>query len=286
MARRLVLCAALIAAAVLAADGPPRLSVEPSAQGLCDDGKDSDENPPSPLPQRATAADLKWQPALDFDTDSCYNVPAIGPDGHVDRGRSRRETNTEGCRDERDLDRGNVYARQRCNANGWCAHTYDYFFEKDVGDRICIGHRYDWEHLVVWTRHGVPRMAAASAHGRYNARLWDEIPKHEGTHVKAVYNKDGAIGTHYFRWSNGDRDEPPENHKRQWWRSALVSWNGFPSVALRDKLAAHDFGAAHMAITDASLAGNLRASVKDVRGRVPDFAFDFDRDEAGSPGNP
>lgn len=273
--------------ATITIEGHPDVVVPPEymdmvAQGLCDD-KGFDEDPPPPLPQRATVDDLKWQPALDFDRDSCYNVPAIGPDGHIDQGRSRHERNTKGCRDEYDLDHGNVYSRQRCN-NGWCAYLYDYFFEKDIGDRICIGHQYDWEHLQVWTRDGEPQFGCASAHGKYSARLWDDIPK-EGTHMKAVYNKDGAIGTHYFRFSMGAGDEPPENHKHVWWKSALISWNGFPSLELREKLVAYDFGAASMAIKDDAFAGNLEGCAQNIRDKLPGFKFDFNLDE-GSPGNP
>ncbi|POR38268.1 FG-GAP repeat domain containing protein [Tolypocladium paradoxum] len=253
-----------------------------AARGVCIDAG-FDKHPPHELPKKATADDLVWQPALDFDTDSCYNVPAIGPDGHVDRGRSRHETNTEGCRTEYDLNHSNVYSRRRCN-NGWCGYVYDYFFEKDIGDSLCIGHQYDWEHIVVWTKDGVPRMAAVSAHGRYHARLWEDIPK-EGTHVKAVYNKDGKIGTHYFRWSMGPGDEPPENHKHVWWRTEnLISWEGYPTLALRERLAAYDFGDAQMAIRDDTLAWNLERSVRRIREQVPDFKFDFDND--GSPGAP
>lgn len=273
--------------ATMTIEGHPDLVVPPEyidmvAQGLCDD-KGFDEEPPPPLPQRATADDLKWQPALDFDRDSCYNVPAIGPDGHIDQGRSRHERNTKGCRDEYDLDHGNVYSRQRCN-NGWCAYVYDYFFEKDIGDRLCIGHQYDWEHLQVWTKDGEPQFGCASAHGKYSARLWEDIPK-EGTHMKAVYNKDGAIGTHYFRFSMGAGDEPPENHKHVWWKSALISWNGFPSLELRDKLVAYDFGAASMALKDDAFAGNLESCARNIKDKFPDFNFDFSLDE-GSPGNP
>lgn len=267
--------------------GFPDVAVPPEsrvmvAAGFCDD-KGFDENPPPPLPQRATVDDLKWQPALDFDTDSCYNVPAIGPDGHIDQGRSRHETNTEGCRDEYDLDHSNVYSRQRCN-NGWCAYLYDYFFEKDIGDRICIGHQYDWEHLVVYVKDDEAQFGCTSAHGDYAARLWKDIPK-EGTHMKAVYNKDGLIGTHYFRFSKGAGDEPPENHKHVWWRSSLISYNGFPSVDLRNKLVAYDFGSANIAISDGSFPGQLKRCADKMKSKFPGFAFDYYKDE-GSPGTP
>ncbi|KAJ6437373.1 necrosis inducing [Purpureocillium lavendulum] len=264
-------------------DGMWRVMSEQAAAGLCDD-RGFDENPPDPLPPRATELDKMWQPSLDFDTDSCYNVPAIGPDGHIDAGRSRHESNTEGCRDEYDLTHSNVYSRQRCN-HGWCAYLYDYFFEKDIGDRICIGHQYDWEHVVVWTKDGKPRFGAVSRHGGWDARLWEDIPLDGDTHVKAVYNKDGLIGTHYFRWSKGATDEPPENHKGVWWRSDLISWNGFPDTALRDKLTSYDFDAATMAIRDDTFAWNLERSAADIRGKLPDFEFDFNLD-VGSPGDP
>ncbi|GJN74727.1 hypothetical protein PCL_06801 [Purpureocillium lilacinum] len=260
-----------------------RVLSEQAAQGLCDD-HDTDANPPDPLPPRSTELDKMWQPSMDFDTDSCYNVPAIGPNGHIDRGRSRHESNTEGCRDEYDLDHSNVYSRQRCN-NGWCAYLYDYFFEKDIGDRICIGHQYDWEHVVVWTKDGKPRFGAVSQHGGWDARLWQDIPLDGETHVKAVYNKDGLIGTHYMRWSKGATDEPPENHKGVWWRSDLISWNGFPDQELRDNLTAYDFGDATMAIRDDQFAWQLERSVSGIKSKLGDFVFDFNKDD-GSPGVP
>lgn len=45
--------------------------------------------------------------------------------------------NTDSCRDATDLDNNNVYSRSRCN-NGWCAHLYEYYFEKDVAlEQVC-----------------------------------------------------------------------------------------------------------------------------------------------------
>lgn len=42
--------------------------------------------PPSALPQSASEDELKWQPSMDFDTDGCYNTPAIDADGNVAEG--------------------------------------------------------------------------------------------------------------------------------------------------------------------------------------------------------
>lgn len=98
----------------------------------------------------------RFQPAMDFDTDGCYNVPAIGADGRTSEGLDPRSGDSDGCRDPSDLANNNVYARQRCN-NGWCAYIYDYYFEKDTAFFGLGGHRHDWEHIAVWVQVRRPR---------------------------------------------------------------------------------------------------------------------------------
>lgn len=72
---------------------------------------------------------------MDFDTDSCYNTPAIGIDGTINPGLDNNNTGlSEGCHDLSDLQNNNVYSRARCN-NGWCAYVYDYYFEKEYALR-------------------------------------------------------------------------------------------------------------------------------------------------------
>jgi hypothetical protein len=222
--------------------------------------------PPRALPQRATQADLKWQPSLDFDRDGCYNTPAIDANGKVAEGLDHHYTGgSSGCRDLSDLNNNNVYSRQRCN-NGWCAYVYDYYFEKDVAVQHVIdagGHRHDWEHIVVFVQDDTPKMVAASRHGDYT--------------TKNVYHKEGGT-THAFRFANA-KDDKIENHKGVWFRGALVSWNGFPGNT-RGILVNHDFGKASMAIKDSSFKSNIdKARNKGAPG------FDSGRDD-GSPGNP
>jgi hypothetical protein len=68
---------------------------------------------------------------MDFDTDSCYNTPAIGPDGKVAEGLPHDSTGaSKHCREPSNLGNSNVYSRARCN-NGWCVYLYDYYFEKE-----------------------------------------------------------------------------------------------------------------------------------------------------------
>lgn len=236
--------------------------------------------PPTALPQRATANDLKWQPSLDFDTDGCYNVPAIDAQGNIVEGLPHNWTGySSNCRDLSDLDNNNVYSRQRCN-NGWCIYLYGYYFEKDVAiaNFIDPGHTHDWEHIAVWVRQSTNQAeyVGVSQHGEYEIKSASQV-RWDGDHPKIVYHKDG-VSTHCFRFADAS-DDNIENHKGVWFRGALVSYNGFPSLAIRDKLFAHDFGKATIGFKDATFAGNI--------GRAKHSSITFDANlDVGSPGNP
>ncbi|KAI0882075.1 NPP1-domain-containing protein [Annulohypoxylon maeteangense] len=242
-------------------------------------------DPPKMLPAKATANDLKWQPAMDFDKDSCYNTPAIDAQGNIAPGLSTNNAaGGAGCRDASDLVNNNVYSRQRCN-NGWCAYLYDYYMEKDTKYQnapLGGGHRHEWEHVVIWVKNDQLEYVAASRHGGYTVKDKNDpaVQIDSGTHAKIVYHKDGG-STHAFRFPKTDgTDEPPENHSGKWYISpGLVSYNGFPSTGLRDKLVSYDFGTATIAFKDAKFADNLKkAAPKGI-------TFDFGRDE-NSPGTP
>ncbi|KAJ4291594.1 hypothetical protein N0V88_006194 [Collariella sp. IMI 366227] len=134
---------------------------------------------PTALPQNATFSDLRYQPALDFDTDGCYNVPAISADGTIVQGLPHHWTGlATDCRDASDLSNNNVYSRQRCNS-GWCIYLYGYYFEKDVATKnfLDTGHTHDWEHIAVWVSDvtGRAEYVAASQHGKYEVRKAAEV---------------------------------------------------------------------------------------------------------------
>lgn len=76
-------------------------------------------DPPAALDENAPEDTIKFQPVLDYDTDSCYNVAAIDKDGNVAQGLDTKGDITEGCREPKDLDNQNVYVRKRCNGD-WC----------------------------------------------------------------------------------------------------------------------------------------------------------------------
>lgn len=234
-------------------------------------------DPPRALPQTATANDLRWQPVLDFDTDGCYNVPAIDAAGSIVEGLENSWVGlSEDCRDESDLLNNNVYSRQRCN-NGWCVYNYAYYFEKDVAleNFLDPGHRHDWEHIQVWVNGDGAQYVAASQHGGFEIRAAADV-RWEGERPKIVYHKDG-ITTHCFRFANAG-DDAIENHLGVWFKGDLVSWNGFPGNT-RDLLAAHDFGSANWALKESSFQGSLD------RGKPEGITFNTGLDE-GSPGTP
>ncbi|KAH7321752.1 necrosis inducing protein-domain-containing protein [Rhexocercosporidium sp. MPI-PUGE-AT-0058] len=212
------------------------------------------------LPANANGEQIKWQPALDYDQDGCYNVAAIDGSGNVNGGQSPSNPRLV-CRTAERLDKTNVYVRNKCN-NGWCGYIYDYYFEADSP-----GHRHDWEHIVVFLKNRSIKFVATSKHGDYELH-WPSELQFEGTHPKIVYHKDG-ISTHAFRKANAGGDSNnPENHWGSWRYGNLVAWDRFPNEGLRNKLAGWNFGSASMAINDANFNYQLAHAAKD---RAPGF---------------
>ena len=205
---------------------------------------------PLALPANATAEEQAYQPAYDYDTDGCYPVPAIGPDGTINGGLNPSGSPSGECHDLADLTNTNGYSRSKCN-NGWCAFVYTLYFEKDQG--TFSGHRHDWEEVVVWVQNNQAEYVSTSAHGEFSVYTRAQI-QWDGKHPKIVYHKDG-LSTHCFRPANTN-DEPPENDLHTWQFPALVGWDGYPA-GLRDKLSAYDFGSANFGLKDANFATHL-----------------------------
>ena len=250
------------------------------------------EPPPEALPEAASLAHKKWQPAMDYDANGCYPTPAIGPDGSLNEGLNNTGDPNGACRDESDLENVNVYARSRCDQSGWCAHMYYFYFQKDQavpGPTDEGGHRHDWESVVVWVRHDQIRFVSASGHGEYEEKPAGDFQM-EGTHPKIVYHKEGG-STHAFRFA--EDGEVLANHKGTWQYPDVVSWNGYPP-GIRTTLLAADWGGPSFglkdqpnctSLDDATKLGvwpwpdtcyvrNLMMSARD-RPDADDFEFDF-----------
>jgi hypothetical protein len=241
--------------------------------------------PVAPLPERATALDKRFQPAIDFDTDVCFNVPAVNASGGVSAAASTYATRPPAtCRNPNYLATSNVYARARCN-NGYCARVYSYFWQSD------FSHAYDWESIIVWTTDqgtsstvvGVTR----GSHGKWDTRATSGGQLRfqsdaTGEHVKLVFHYETWGFSHLWRFST-DGDEPPENGTGRWVVQPLVSWNGYPSRSVRDTVSNYDFKGATFDNKDARFSGVLAAALN--TSITPGFDPNLDAG-ANSPGCP
>jgi hypothetical protein len=224
----------------------------------------------TPLPRRAPAIDLAFQPVMDFDTDSCYNAPAIDAKGVTNKGLSTSGWKVKQCRTAQHLLQNQVYSRRMCN-RGWCAIIYAYYFEVDSFDAVVhnFGHRHDWEHVVVWVKGTNAKYVATSAHGNYELHNSQDVRLFGKSSPKIVYHMD------YKRTRNmriaKKNDDPVENALGAWILGSLVSYDGFPSPAIRNKLMETNWGSAHMDMTDQQFARNL---VKSMPKEARDDHFD------------
>ncbi|KAI8666419.1 hypothetical protein NCS57_00866500 [Fusarium keratoplasticum] len=182
------------------------------------------------LPGGAHEIDLKFQPWMDFDTDSCYNTATIDPDGDTNPGLDHPvfKNPQDDCRESSRLKNANVYSRSRCN-HGWCAVMYEYYFEKDqvVWGSLAGGHTHDWENVIVFAKGDEVKKVAPSCHGGYGGST--DSPRLGGdTHPKVVYHKDGG-STHCMRMAN-EGDDDVENYTEDWVTSPLVGWGWWPTT--------------------------------------------------------
>ncbi|MGY4977956.1 NPP1 family protein [Streptomyces sp. 900105755] len=203
------------------------------------------------LPENATTFQKFFEPLYDYDTDSCYPAAAIDPDGNLNGGLKPTGSVTGSCRTGH-LDHANTYSRAKCD-NGWCGIIYASYFEKDEASPG-IGHRHDWECIVVWVKQGAdrPSYLSASQHGDFETKAVADVPM-SSQRVQVVYHKDG-LSTHDFRFAKWG--ETPENDDAAWHQENLLSWDTMAS-SLRGILNASDWGDANFPLQDAKFDDHL-----------------------------
>ena len=160
-----------------------------------------------------------------------------------------------------------VYARHmnfRKGKKRYRGIMYAYYFPKDqgsdggvgnffarvfTGGKKGIGHRHDWEEVVVFTTWNWSRglAAALSGHGEYKAysgKNW------HGHHKKTLYARKGGVGTHEFLENSGAADG---------FRHPIANWYQL-SKAVRYTLNKANFGKASCKIND----GNFEKKMKEA----------------------
>ncbi|MFJ4406634.1 NPP1 family protein [Streptomyces sp. NPDC088910] len=198
------------------------------------------------MPQNADGTEQAFSPAYDYDGDGCYATAAISSDGYVNPGLKPGGATNGHCHDYGQLDQSNTYSRKWCN-HGWCAIMYASYFEKDQVSACvsgaCAGHRHDFEHVIVWVQNNRIQYVSVSQHKGWETHDRSQVRFDPGGHPKVVYHKDGG-STHCFRFANSG-DDAVENVTGNWFFPRLVGWNGYPSVAFRNKFIYHtSFGSA------------------------------------------
>lgn len=202
------------------------------------------------------------EPVFDFDGDSCLPSAGISRTGEQNGGLRTAGSLTGGCRSSDFLNTSNTLHRFACEDSRnstFCAHFYSLYFEKDqVSNGFGGGHRHDWEHVVIWTQDGVVTHGSYSAHGELTTREAANIP-HQGTHLKFVYHKDGAL-THAMRFAQ--TNEIAENPYDTFVTPAIISWyefsgDGVSNIEMRNRLNRYDYGSANVPLKDSNFLSNI-----------------------------
>ncbi|KAG5794114.1 hypothetical protein H9Q69_006856 [Fusarium xylarioides] len=215
------------------------------------------------LPGGASDIENKFQPALDFDSDGCYQTAAIDPSGNLNPGHGATGTPQGDCPLQqwllchyvslytRPQKRGLPHSSIHANIG---PPRYETYYEKDqaVGGSFLGGHRHDWENIVVFTQGDNVVRVAPSCHGKYDGAS-NQFPS-DGSTPLLVYHKDGA-GTHCYRFANDDDQANPENPTGSFFKAPLVGWDNWPDVGLRDKMLQNWSGGVGPKLDDVSHIG-------------------------------
>lgn len=148
---------------------------------------------------------------------------------------------TGGSSDGCDHSTGQVYARAAAYNNDF-AIMYSWFMPKDEPSPG-IGHRYDWEGIVVWLDSTQTTLlgVAASAHGKFNTNT---NPPLDGSAPLIEYVSFYPLD-HSLTFTTTVGGQQP-----------LITWETMPT-AVQTSLSNFDWGAANVPFIDANFERNL-----------------------------
>jgi hypothetical protein len=177
---------------------------------------------------------VKFKPQLKI-FNGCQSYPAVDADGNTGSGLRQTGAPDGSCSDK---SKGQVYGRT-ANYRDAFAIMYSWYMPKD-SPSSSLGHRHDWENVVVWLDSDNPASAriiavAASAHGDYK----------KSYPINSKYVADGGVSAKI-----GYRAIWPANHALELTTSSgsmqpLILWDQLTQAA-RDALENTDFGSAHV----------------------------------------
>lgn len=183
----------------------------------------------------------RYRPRL-FINHGCEPYSAVDNQGNYSQGLRDSGSHNGNCGSS---NTGISYSRSACNS-GWCGYMYAFYFPKDNGFPFpSLGHRHDWEEVVVWVKNNQIQGAAYSAHGDYQR---DQSFSAQGNTVNVEYGIDGV--THSMRKISSNRVGDGDV-----WPTA--SWS-LLNASVKSVLNSRGlFGSTNVAIRDVE-AGNTR----------------------------
>ena len=193
----------------------------------------------SPLQFGANETMERFLPRLEIDS-GCRPYTAVDKDGNYNAGLQDSGSESGNCTAQ---DKQQVYTRSKqVNADTY-AIMYAYYFPKDNGYLIpSIGHRHDWEHVVVFITNLNESNeelvgAAYSAHGGVSST---RSPSKTGDQIYIAYGYHGSFTHSFEEGSDG------ANNKH-----ILISWDNLPSES-KTTLNNQSFGSAVVPFKDTS----------------------------------
>ncbi|OJJ06601.1 hypothetical protein ASPVEDRAFT_56188 [Aspergillus versicolor CBS 583.65] len=191
---------------------------------------------------------LAYQPYL-YVEDGCVPFPAVDAEGNTSGGLEPSGGSSSNC----DSSPGQVYARSTMSDGSvstyGAAIMYSWYMPKD-SPSTGLGHRNDWEGVVVWLNDesstAVDNIAAVcpSAHGEWNCDTEFTL---DGSRPLIKYSSTWPV--------NHQLDLTDEIGGTQ----PLVAWESLPDVA-RQALQDADFGDATVPLKDETFGGNLESA--------------------------
>nr|5NNW_A Chain A, kDa protein elicitor [Pythium aphanidermatum]5NNW_B Chain B, kDa protein elicitor [Pythium aphanidermatum]5NNW_C Chain C, kDa protein elicitor [Pythium aphanidermatum]5NNW_D Chain D, kDa protein elicitor [Pythium aphanidermatum]5NO9_A Chain A, kDa protein elicitor [Pythium aphanidermatum]5NO9_B Chain B, kDa protein elicitor [Pythium aphanidermatum]5NO9_C Chain C, kDa protein elicitor [Pythium aphanidermatum]5NO9_D Chain D, kDa protein elicitor [Pythium aphanidermatum] len=186
---------------------------------------------PQPEPADATQAlAVRFKPQLDV-VNGCQPYPAVDPQGNTSGGLKPSGSQAAACRD---MSKAQVYSRSG-TYNGYYAIMYSWYMPKD-SPSTGIGHRHDWENVVVWLDNAASAnivALSASAHSGYKKSFPADKSYLDGITAKISYKSTWPLDHELGFTTSAGKQQP------------LIQWEQMTQAA-RDALESTDFGNANV----------------------------------------
>lgn len=193
-------------------------------------------------------AALKFKPQISIN-DACHPYPAVNANGDTSGGLKETGSSDGGCKGS-GLG-SQVYGRSTWYNNVW-AIMYSWYFPKDC-PVSGMGHRHDWEHVIVWIdnpalENAVILAVTPSAHSGYSTFAPPDPATVDGTSAKVEYTASYVVINHHLE-STTNAGEFQD----------LIMWDDMPEAA-RNALNSVDFGAANVPMKDGNFLAKLESA--------------------------